>query len=132
MYILRKMELNDFDFGCKRFQELLQKQSDCVDNWNRTVLMYLCRHNPQLLSHSLAIELVQRLGMKIDKRRYSVLISIFYGNAHLADFSQIDFKLLWEIEKGIEVHFLKFFVRQKPELRELVVLEVPEAAAFYE
>ena len=46
MFLFKSYELDDFDFKCKRFRELLQRQRDLVDNCDRTVLMYLCRYSP--------------------------------------------------------------------------------------
>ena len=59
MFLFMSDKLDDFDFGCRRFQELLQKQRDWVNNYNMTVLMNLCQFNSQLLNHDWAVELVQ-------------------------------------------------------------------------
>ena len=66
MYLFKSEKLYNFDFGCWRFQKLLQRQRDWVIIKNRTVLMYLCWHNSQLLKHDWAAELVQRLSGKVD------------------------------------------------------------------
>ena len=46
MYLFRSYGLYDFDFGCRRFRELLQRQRDRIDNYNWTVLMILCPYSP--------------------------------------------------------------------------------------
>ena len=74
MYLFKSEKLDDFDFGCRRFQELLQRQRDWVDNRKWTVLMYLCYYNPQLLSHDWAVELVQRLGRNVDDHGDTAMI----------------------------------------------------------
>ena len=51
MMALMSQRLDGFNFDCKRFQALLQKQGGCVNDENRTALMQLCYYNPQLLGH---------------------------------------------------------------------------------
>ena len=69
--------------------------------------MILCRNNSQLLNHDWAVELVQRLGGKVDNIGETALIGLFYRNPEKTDFNSNGFKLLWEKEKGIEVDSLK-------------------------
>ena len=107
MYLIMSYNLVDFDFGCRRFQELLQKQRDWVDNYNQTVLMWLCRFNPQLLNLDQAVELVQQLGEKVNNGRETALIQLFYYNSEKVDFNSNGFKLLWEKEKDIYIDKLK-------------------------
>ena len=102
MYLLRSDELDGFDFGCRRFQALLQRQRDWVDRYNQTVLMVLCRYNPQLLRHRWAIEMVQRQGGRVKSDGLTALIKLFVGNARRTDFSQRGFRLLWDREKIIK------------------------------
>ena len=61
--------------------------------------MVLCYFNPQLLSHSWAVELVQRLNGKVINDEWTALILLFYGNIEKIDFNSDGFKLLWEKEK---------------------------------
>ena len=67
MHLFTSMRLDDFDFGCRRFRELLQRQCDWVGSGNLTVLMHLCNYNPQLLRHYWAVGLVRRLGGRLGK-----------------------------------------------------------------
>ena len=69
--------------------------------------MMLCHYNPILLKHEWAVELVQYLGGKVIKGRFTALMSLFAGNIDNADFNSIGFKLLWEKEKGIKMNELK-------------------------
>ena len=131
MYLIISSKLDNFDFGCRRFQELLQRQGDRVDDSNLTVLMKLCYFNPQLLHYDWAVELVQRLGGKIDNYKYTALISLFIENPEKIDFSSKGFKLLWEKEKDIIVDVLKYLMRKKPNLKERVIVAVPDAIDYY-
>ena len=69
--------------------------------------MWLCRFNPQLLSHNWVVELVQQLGGKVDKGGETTLIWLFFGNTEKTDFGSKGFKLLWKKEKNINVTELK-------------------------
>ena len=107
MYLIMSRKLDDFDFSCKRFKELLQRQRDLVDNNNWTVLMILCRNNPQLLNHDWTIGLVQRQSGNVDYAGETALIRLFKGYPYKTDFNSNGFKLLWEKEKNIKVDELK-------------------------
>ena len=111
MYLFKSEKLDDFDFGCRRFRTLLQRQRARVDDGNWTVLVYLCSHNSHLLRYDWAVELVQRLNGKFDTRGLTALIWLFERNSYKTDFSTNGFKLLWEEEKGINADVLKESMR---------------------
>ena len=94
--------------------------------------MHLCRFNPQLLSHDWAMELVQRLRGKISKGGWTALTILFDGNPENTDFNSNVFKLLWDIEKYINVKKLKELMRMKPDLKDKVVNAIPEAVEYYD
>ena len=48
--LFKSKKLDDFDFGCKRFQALLQRQQEWSDQEDQTILMILCQYNPHLLN----------------------------------------------------------------------------------
>ena len=131
MHLFRSEKLDNFDFGCRRFQELLQRQRDLVSNRNWTVLMWLCIYNPQLLRHDWAVELVHRLSGKVSNSEYAALTMLFQGNPEKTDFSSKGFKLLWKKEKDINVNGLKKMMNYFPELKEKVIAAVPDAIDYY-
>ena len=94
--------------------------------------MMLCNWNPQLLKYDWAVELVQRVGGKVDNNENTALILLFWKNPEKTDFNSKGFKLLWEKEKGISITKLKEQMRKKPELNERVVAAIPDAVAYYE
>ena len=81
--------------------------------------------------HDWAIELVHRLGGKVDKYGSTALIKLFYRNLEKTDFNSDGFKLLWEKEKNIKVDELKEEMRKKPELKEKVIAAIPDATTHY-
>ena len=131
MYLFESQKLNDFDFGCRRFQELLQKQRNWVNNYNRTVLMWLCLINSQLLNHDWTVEFVQRLGGKVSKNGYTALMWLFDGNPENTDFNSNAFKLLWEKEKNINIKELKELMRKIKYLKYKLFTAVLEAIEYY-
>ena len=50
----------------------------------------------------------------------------------MADFNSRGFKMLWEIEKDINVDELKRCMCKKLKLKEKVIMAVPDAVTFYE
>ena len=95
------------------------------------MLMKLCCHNPQLLNHDWAVELVQRLGGKVDNNGYTALILLFQWKPEKTDFNSKGFKLLWEKEKDINVKFLKKYILRNPDLKNRVITSVPDAINYY-
>ena len=132
IFLFASEKLDDFDFRCRRFQELLQKQRDLVDNDNWTVLMYLCYCKPQLLNYDWAVELVQRLGGKVDNNGSTALIQLFIENPEKTDFNSNGFKLLWENEKNIKVDELKKDMRRNKQIKEMIVTAIPDAEQYFD
>ena len=94
--------------------------------------MYLCWHNPQLLNHDWAVELVRRQNGKVSNSGFTALILLFYGKPEKTDFSSKGFKLLWEKEKDINVYSLKHFMQNKSDLKQKIIAAAPDATAYYE
>ena len=77
MYLLCSRMLGDFDFGCRRFQALLQQQQYWVDSQSTTAAIVLCYNSPQLLSHEWATGLVRQQSGKTDDKGMTALVSLF-------------------------------------------------------
>ena len=89
--------------------------------------MCLCRHNPQLLVHEWAVQLVRRLSGKVNDNGWTALIRLFKGTPEKVDFSSRGFKLLWEKEKNIEKKKLIKKMSKRLDLKKTVVAIVPDA-----
>ena len=74
---------------------------------------------------------MQRQGGRADNSGETALIKLFKWKPEQTDFGSDGFKLLWEREKGADVGELKKWMREMPELRDVVVAAVPDAAVYY-
>ena len=70
-----------------------------------------------MLGHDWAVELVQRLGGKVDYRGWTALIKLFRWKPEKIDFNSISFKLLWETEKNINEDELRKKMQAKLKLK---------------
>ena len=130
--LFSSVSLDNFDFTCTRFTELLLRQRDCLDNARQTVLMWLCCDNPVLLVHEWALVLVERLGGRTCRRELTALIYIFKSSPRKAiDFRTQAFRALWDVEKGVSIEQLREHVRARPDLRQRLIAAVPDAAVLY-
>ena len=112
-------ELDNFDFGCGRFHELLQRQYFFVGMNCWTCLMQLRKSNPRLLSHDWAVELVQQVGGKENNSSEAALILLFQWSPEKTDFNSDGFRLLWEAEMDINEEDLRNQMHWKANLRGL-------------
>ena len=93
--------------------------------------MILCWFNSQLLNHDWAVELVQRLGGKVNDYGITALTWLFNGNPEKTEFNSNGFKLLWEKEKDINVDELKKDMQYKSRLKDRIIAAVPDAIDYY-
>ena len=131
MPLLQSDKLIDFDFRCRLFQQLLQRQYDWMDDENQTILKIMYRYNSQLLNNNWEVELVQQLGGKADINEQVALLELFYGKPEKIKFDSNGFKLLWQKEKDINIDMLIYMMTNKPELIMIVIVAVLDAEQYF-
>ena len=97
-----------------------------------SVLMVMCKENPQLLRYQWAIDLVHCLKCKVDHDELTALIHFFKGMTWITNFNFAGFRLLWDCEKNIKKHNLILAMRKYHREKEIVIAAATDAAGYFE